>query len=379
VDDDTRLARQAANDFLRICDVTPTPDAVDQLVEVFLPCLKIMCERPWSPDGSTWRRSGILGAMTDAKKKWERFWERTWKHGKRHDDSGYDLINYVGFIMRSEPGSGWGEWGPPAVPQSENPFTDLGEISGFDGIAVMPTVGKLFREMTEKRTPLDFPSIQKYIEDRFRRANPDIEDDPPWPSDDDPSTEDPTGLGASYPPGEDGTTFHEIPHKVLRGYGVHDVPVFEISGDKPPQFKGYADVTALPQDFQDTLHRLAGDLKNFRGSVTIKDGTGGQAGTTVPINSEETSFSIYGGAGTGAVMAAEAGEAPNLGGYQPGPASRIPRRERLARPGDRAAEEDDEALPSGTYVDGDGRPYPPMPETVEARRLREARIRGERP
>lgn len=113
------LARQAANDFIRTCNIRPTPDAVDQLVHVFLPCLRIMCERPWDPNGGTWRASGILGATTDAKKKWERFWYRIWKRGERHDDSGLDLINYIGFVMRSYPDSGWGDWGPPSVPESE--------------------------------------------------------------------------------------------------------------------------------------------------------------------------------------------------------------------------------------------------------------------
>src|SRR6266436_2000574 len=103
----------AAYAFLRSCGLDPTPDAVGQLTEVFLPCLRIMCERPWDPNGATWRKSGIFGALTDAKKKWERFWERTWPHGKRHDDSGFDLINYIGFVMRSDPDSRWAEWGEP--------------------------------------------------------------------------------------------------------------------------------------------------------------------------------------------------------------------------------------------------------------------------
>jgi hypothetical protein len=103
-----------AREFLEQCCLEPTPDAIDQLAEVFLPCLKIMCERPWDPNGGTWRTSGILGVMGDARKKWERFWYRTWTRGKRHDDSGFDLINYVGFVMRSDPSSRWGTWGEPA-------------------------------------------------------------------------------------------------------------------------------------------------------------------------------------------------------------------------------------------------------------------------
>lgn len=107
---------KAARDFLEKCSMEPTQDAVNQLLNVFLPCLEIMCDpaHPWDPNGATWRKSGILGAMTDAKKKWERFWERTWSRGKRHDDSGFDLINFIGFVMRSDPDSRWGEWGEPA-------------------------------------------------------------------------------------------------------------------------------------------------------------------------------------------------------------------------------------------------------------------------
>lgn len=122
----------AAREFLDQCNVKPTQDAVDQLVQVFLPCLEIMCDptHPWDPNGGTWRKSGILGAMTDAKKKWERFWERTWKHGKRHDDSGFDLINYIGFVMRSDPESGWGQWGPPGVPEEERLTAELDDQFG---------------------------------------------------------------------------------------------------------------------------------------------------------------------------------------------------------------------------------------------------------
>lgn len=108
---------QAALEFLDRVGLVPTPDAIAQLTEAFLPCLAIICQRGWDPNGGTWRKSGIFGVLTDGRKKFERFWERTWTHGKRHDDSGWDLINYVGFIMRSDPDSRWGEWGEPATPE----------------------------------------------------------------------------------------------------------------------------------------------------------------------------------------------------------------------------------------------------------------------
>jgi hypothetical protein len=102
-----------ARQYLLSHGLTPTPDAIEQLDDVFLPCLQIMCTRPWSPDGETWRESGILGVLGDVRKKFTRFWYRTWTMGRRHDDSGLDLINYIGFVMRSDPDSRWGEWGEP--------------------------------------------------------------------------------------------------------------------------------------------------------------------------------------------------------------------------------------------------------------------------
>jgi hypothetical protein len=138
-DDYNTLAVVAARNFLEACCLTPTPDAIEQLVQVFLPCLEIMCERPWAPDGSTWRQSGIYGALTDARKKWDRFWERTWKHGKRHDDSVFDLINYAGFVLRSDPDSGWGNWGPPSIPEAERIELET-DVAWEEAVASLPPV-----------------------------------------------------------------------------------------------------------------------------------------------------------------------------------------------------------------------------------------------
>lgn len=90
----------------------PRPDAVAQMAEVFLPCLRKMCdsEHPW--DG-LWKESGLFGALTDARKKFQRYWHRTWVKGIRHDDSGYDLINFLGFSLRAPTHSRWGDWGEP--------------------------------------------------------------------------------------------------------------------------------------------------------------------------------------------------------------------------------------------------------------------------
>lgn len=112
-DPESDATYDAASTYLKSCGLNPTADAIGQLTEVFLPCLAIICQRGWDPDGGTWRRSGRMGILGDVRKKFERLWERGWKNGKRHDDSGLDLINYTGFYMRADT-SHWGEWGDPA-------------------------------------------------------------------------------------------------------------------------------------------------------------------------------------------------------------------------------------------------------------------------
>jgi len=114
--DETDL-RSAARAYLFACNMEPTEDAIDQLTLAFLPCLRIMCERPWDPNGATWRASGRLGILSDVRKKFERLWYRGWVNGARHDDSGFDLINYVGFYLRSN-GSLWGQWGDPTAKEA---------------------------------------------------------------------------------------------------------------------------------------------------------------------------------------------------------------------------------------------------------------------
>ena len=101
-----------------------TPDSVGQLVEVFIPCLRIMTGRPYEPTGALWRRAGILGIIWDVRKKFERLWYRTWTEGNRHDDSGFDLINFTGFLLRSDPDSRFGDAGEPAPrqPQPKEPW-----------------------------------------------------------------------------------------------------------------------------------------------------------------------------------------------------------------------------------------------------------------
>jgi hypothetical protein len=114
-----RAPRDAAFTFLRACGLEPTSDAVGQLVEAFLPCLRKMCDsdHPWDPDGGTWRESGSMGALTDIRKKFKRLWYRAWSVMSPHNDpaavdSAVDLINFIGFWLRSND-DGWNEWGEP--------------------------------------------------------------------------------------------------------------------------------------------------------------------------------------------------------------------------------------------------------------------------
>jgi hypothetical protein len=110
--------QEAAQDFMYKMGMTPTPDATGQLLEVFVPCLRIMCERGYEPTGALWRKAGVLGIIWDVRKKFERLWYRTWTLGIRHDDSGFDLINFVGMLLRSNPNSRFGDAGEPAPPKS---------------------------------------------------------------------------------------------------------------------------------------------------------------------------------------------------------------------------------------------------------------------
>jgi hypothetical protein len=115
----TQAERDAAITYLEAVGLDATPDAVEQLNLVFRRCLTIMCHRGWDPEGGTWRQAGALGALADCRKKFMRLWERAWRNGARHDDSAIDLINYLGFYLRSDPQSEvrWGEWGEPGEPQ----------------------------------------------------------------------------------------------------------------------------------------------------------------------------------------------------------------------------------------------------------------------
>ncbi len=103
----------AAFDFMTKCGLEPTPDAIGQLTEVFLPCLRIMCERGYDPEGKTWRSHGWRGNLFYFLAKAGRAKQKAWIRGRYDEDSIRDAINYGGFYLRCNREDPWGEYGDP--------------------------------------------------------------------------------------------------------------------------------------------------------------------------------------------------------------------------------------------------------------------------
>lgn len=112
--DEDFTTRDAADQFMRSCGLDPTEDAVGQLTEAFLPCLKIMCERGYDEEGRTWRAEGWRGMLWKGRDKSDRIWWHGWRHGRFHADSVLDAINYFGYYYRiGHQGDPWGTRGEP--------------------------------------------------------------------------------------------------------------------------------------------------------------------------------------------------------------------------------------------------------------------------
>jgi hypothetical protein len=106
---------QPAVDYLLALGLKPTEDAVEQLALAFTPALVIMCERG-GKRGQIWRQSGWRGALFEARKKLERLWYMDWVQSRPDPDSAVDLLNFIGFYMRSrDDDKAWGEYGEPGV------------------------------------------------------------------------------------------------------------------------------------------------------------------------------------------------------------------------------------------------------------------------
>lgn len=108
------MEREYCKVFMESLGMTPTPDAIDQLLLAFVPALRIMIERGYDPNGATWREGGWRGILHEMRKKMSRLWFYSWIHGTFHADSGLDMINYGGFYVRLAcSGMPWGSWGEP--------------------------------------------------------------------------------------------------------------------------------------------------------------------------------------------------------------------------------------------------------------------------
>ena len=111
----------AIDEFFKAMELTPTPDAREQLISVFVPCLEIMCSRGYDPDGATWREGGWRSQLVDIRKKFSRLWFHGWIRGEFRPDHGFDLINYVGYYQRlAMGGKPWGSWGQPEEGDNDN-------------------------------------------------------------------------------------------------------------------------------------------------------------------------------------------------------------------------------------------------------------------
>jgi hypothetical protein len=112
--DEAVTTRDAAFQFLTACGLDPVPDAIDQLVEAFLPALTIICTRGYHPRGKTWKTGGWRGLLYEIFKKTDRLNWRAWINGEFDDDDPIDLINFLGFYYRlHHEGKPWGKWGKP--------------------------------------------------------------------------------------------------------------------------------------------------------------------------------------------------------------------------------------------------------------------------
>jgi hypothetical protein len=125
--------RDAAWTFMEACGLKATNDAVEQMVEAFLPALRIICERGFDPNGGTWRDAGWRGLLHEIRKKNTRLHHRSWLRGLFDWDSATDLINYAGFYVRlKNQGAPWGNLGEPGS-LSDDPTTPalMGDYSGI--------------------------------------------------------------------------------------------------------------------------------------------------------------------------------------------------------------------------------------------------------
>lgn len=99
-----QTCEQAAVRFLDDCSLVPSPDAVNQLIEAFLPALAIMCQRStiYDANGGSWKAMGWRGLLIEMHKRWKRIRISAWKHNKFNSNDAVDLINYTGYYLRQK-------------------------------------------------------------------------------------------------------------------------------------------------------------------------------------------------------------------------------------------------------------------------------------
>jgi hypothetical protein len=131
---ESHTSKDAAFLFMEACGLDPTPDAVDQLVEAFLPALTVICRRGYDPNGKTWRKGGWRGLLHELRKKTDRLLHRSWLAGRFDPDSALDLMNYGGFYYRlKNQGEPWGDLGEPGSAGTMVDDISMGDYSDLTG------------------------------------------------------------------------------------------------------------------------------------------------------------------------------------------------------------------------------------------------------
>jgi hypothetical protein len=106
--------REASRNFLEEILLVPTPDAVDQLAEAFVPCLEIMCKRGYDPNGATWRKNGWRGTLWEMWKRMQRLLYMSWENDRYDLNDAIDLTNFTAFYIRfKNQGPPFGQMGNP--------------------------------------------------------------------------------------------------------------------------------------------------------------------------------------------------------------------------------------------------------------------------
>jgi hypothetical protein len=111
---DRELDLDAAFAFLERCCIEPRLDIAEQLVDGFLPALRVMHKRGFSPDGRTWQGSGWRSHVFEIMKRADRIAYNSWRSARFDKNDAVDLINFCGFYIRMRcQGEPWSKWGEP--------------------------------------------------------------------------------------------------------------------------------------------------------------------------------------------------------------------------------------------------------------------------